>query len=92
MPQTTTLRPGQIRHLLRVTNETSRHPERDCLVPLLDITCGMRVTEIAQIEVQDVLFSSGIARQEVSLRAGLNTSNKMDMRFDQYRSLDWLID
>lgn len=69
MPQATTLRPGQIRHLLRVTNETSRHPERDCLVLLLGITCGMRVTEIAQIEVQDVLFSSGIARQEVSLRA-----------------------
>lgn len=71
MSQAITLRPGQIRHLLRVTNETSRHPERDCLVLLLGITCGMRVTEIAQIEVQDVLFSSGIARYEVSLRAAI---------------------
>lgn len=71
MSQATTLKPGQIRHLLRVTNTTSRHPERDCLVLLLGITCGMRVTEIAQIEVQDVLFSSGIARTEVSLRAAI---------------------
>lgn len=71
MSQATTLKPGQIRHLLRVTNETSRHPERDCLVLLLGITCGMRVTEIAQIEVQDILFSSGVARTEVSLRAAI---------------------
>jgi hypothetical protein len=56
MVQATTLQPGQIRHLLRVTAAISRHPERDCLVLLLGITAGMRVTEIAQIEVQDVLF------------------------------------
>jgi integrase/recombinase XerD len=69
MSQATTLKPAQIKHLIRVTNGTSRHPERDCLVLLLGITCGMRVTEIAQIEVQDVLFASGIARLEVSLSA-----------------------
>lgn len=71
MSQATTLKPGQIRHLLRVTEATSRHPERDCLVLLLGITCGMRVTEIAQIEVADVLFSSGALRSEVSLRAAI---------------------
>lgn len=31
----------------------------------------MRVTEIAQLEVQDVLFPSGAIRQEVSLRAAI---------------------
>lgn len=71
MSQATTLKPAQIKHLLRVTNGTSRHPERDCLVLLLGITCGMRVTEIAQIEVQDMLFASGVARSEVSLRAAI---------------------
>lgn len=71
MSQATTLRPGQIRHLLRVTNETSRHPERDCLARLLGITCSIRVTEIAQIQVQEFLFSSGLARYEVSLRAAI---------------------
>lgn len=69
MPQATTLKPGQIRHLLRVTEATSRHPERDCLVLLLGLTCGMRVSEIAQIQIQDIMFSSGQIRSEVSLRA-----------------------
>ncbi len=78
MSQATTLKPGQIRHLLRVTEATSRHPKRDCLILLLGITCGMRVTEIAQIEVQDVLFPSGTIRSEVSLRAGHASVPLMD--------------
>src|SRR5213595_3838704 len=69
MAQATVLRPGQYRHLLRVTEATSRDPERDILVLLLGIHTGVRVSEIAQIEVQDVLFPSGAIRQEVSLRA-----------------------
>lgn len=71
MRQATTLKPGQIRHVLRVTEAVSRHSERDCLILLLGMTCGMRVTEIAQIEVQDVLFPSGAVRPEVSLRAAI---------------------
>lgn len=69
--QATTLKLGQIRHLLRVTNGTSRHPERDCLVLLLGLTCGVRVSEVAQIQVQDVMFSSGVLRTEVSVRAAI---------------------
>lgn len=38
MSQATTLKAGQIRHLLRVTDATSRHPARDCLVLLLGLT------------------------------------------------------
>jgi integrase/recombinase XerD len=71
MVQAASLQPGQIRHLLRVTAATSRHPERDTLVLLLGLTAGMRVTEIAQIEVQDVLFPSGALREEISLRAAI---------------------
>jgi integrase/recombinase XerD len=69
MSQATTLTSAQIKHLLRVTDGVSRHPERDCLILLPGITCGMRVSEIAQIEIQDVMFSSGVLRSEVSLRA-----------------------
>ena len=69
MAQATILKLGQIRHLLRVTEATSRHPERDCLVLLLSLTCGLRVFELAQIEIQDIMFSSGAFRTEVSLRA-----------------------
>ncbi|BDD94269.1 hypothetical protein PanNE5_37090 [Pandoraea sp. NE5] len=66
-----TLKSAQIRHLLRVTEATSRHPERDALVLLLGFTCGMRISEIARIEVADVLQSSGPIREEVSLRAAI---------------------
>jgi integrase/recombinase XerD len=59
LAQATSLQPGQIRHLLRVTTAASRYLERDTLVLLLGLTAGMRVTEIAQVVVQDVLFPSG---------------------------------
>ena len=69
MAQATVLRPGQYRHLIRATRATSRCPERDVLVLLMGIHMGMRVSEIAQVEVGDFLFASGKLRQEVSLRA-----------------------
>ena len=52
------LSPAQSRHLLRVTAATSRHPERDTLILLLGLTCGMRISEIARVEVADVLSPS----------------------------------
>jgi len=63
------LSPSQIRHLLRVTEATSRHPERDAVILLLGLGCGMRITEIAQVTVADFYFSSGELRREISLRA-----------------------
>lgn len=66
-----TIRPAQMRHLLRVTAATSRHPERDALVLLLGLACAMRVTEIARVLVSDVLLPSGKVRSEVSLRAAI---------------------
>jgi integrase/recombinase XerD len=71
MAQATPLQPGQIRHLLRVTAATSTNPERDMLVLLLGLTAGMPITEIAQIEVHDMLFPSGALREEISLRAAI---------------------
>lgn len=64
-----TITGAQLRHLLRVTDATSRAPERDRLVLLLGLTCAMRVTEIARVTVDDVLLPSGAVRAEVSLRA-----------------------
>lgn len=63
------LLPSQLRHLIRVTEATSRHPERDALILWLDFSCGMRVTETARLTVADVLLPSGRLRTEVSLRA-----------------------
>ncbi|KUZ89148.1 integrase [Burkholderia ubonensis] len=61
------LTPAKFRHLLRVTEATSRFPERDTLILLLGVTCGMRVTEIARLEVHHVLTKSGKRREEISL-------------------------
>lgn len=63
------LLPSQLRHLIRVTEATSRHPERDVLILWLGFSCGMRVTETARLTVADVLLPSGRLRSEVSLRA-----------------------
>jgi integrase/recombinase XerD len=67
------LAPARFRHLLRRTEATSRFPERDALILPLGVTCGMRITEIARIEVRDVLARSGTRREEVSLRGSITT-------------------
>ncbi|VXC89921.1 conserved hypothetical protein [Burkholderia sp. 8Y] len=65
------LTPSQFRHLLRVTEATSRFPERDTLILLLGVTCGMRITEIARLEVHHVLTKAGTQRSEVSLPSSI---------------------
>ncbi|UXU91124.1 site-specific integrase [Burkholderia sp. S-53] len=72
-----TLTSSQIRHFLRVTDATSRHRERDVLVLSLGFTCGLRVSEIAQIEIADVLLPSGRLREEVSLRGAITKGSKV---------------
>lgn len=63
------LRPGQFRHLIRVASVTGRMPERDVMLLHLTHTTGIRVTELALLEVSDVLYPSGSIRPEVYLRA-----------------------
>jgi len=58
---------AKFRHLLRVTEATSRFPARDTLVLLLGVTCGTRVAEIARLDVQHVLTKSGTRREEIHL-------------------------
>jgi len=65
------LSPGQLRHLLRVTEACSRHPERDAVILLLGFAAGLRISEVAQITLGDVMFPSGKLRTEVSLRAAI---------------------
>lgn len=63
------LRPGQFRHLIRVASVTGRMHERDVMLLYLTHTTGIRVTELALLEVGDVLYPSGSIRPEVYLRA-----------------------
>lgn len=71
MSQAAVLKPSQYRHLLRVTEATSSDPERDIVVLMLGIHTRTRVSEVAQIEVKDVLFPSGAILQEFSLRSAI---------------------
>lgn len=91
------LLPSQLRHLIRVTEATSRHPERDVLILWLGFSCGMRVTETARLTVADVILPSGRLRQEVSLRAEITkgcrqrlaylTNPKLIAAMDRY--IEW---
>ena len=49
----TSLRPVQLKHLIRVA--TGRLPERDVALLWLTHSTGIRVTELALLEVADVL-------------------------------------
>jgi integrase/recombinase XerD len=92
MPQAAVLAPGQYRHLLRVTRSTSRDPEGDILVLLLGIHTGMRVSEIEQIEVGDVLFPSVAIWPEVSLRAVITKGLRQRCLYPTNRDLVAAID
>lgn len=92
MAQAAVLKPGQYRHHLRVTRATSRESERDILVLLLGIHTGMRVSEIGQIEVGDVLFPSGAIRSEVSLRANITKGLRQRCIYPINRDLRAAID
>ena len=49
-----TLTPSQLRHVLAVTNASSKHPERDVLALLLTHCAGLRCTETARLEIRDI--------------------------------------
>lgn len=76
-----TLLPSQLRHLLRVTEATSRHPERDVLILWLGFGAGLRVTEIARITVADVMLPSGKLRGEISLRSAITKGSRQRLAY-----------
>ncbi len=67
----TSLRPGQFKHLINVASVTGRMPERDVLLLWLTHTTGLRVTELAQLEISSVLHPSGAVRSEVHLSSAI---------------------
>jgi hypothetical protein len=68
MPEVTrakTLHQGQFNRLIKITQATSRYPERDVLVLILGHHSGMRIT------VADVMHASGKLRSEISMREAI---------------------
>lgn len=71
MPEITrakTLHQGQLTRLIKITQATSRYPERDVLVLMLGHYCGMRITEVSRLTVADLMHASGKLRSEISMR------------------------
>ena len=66
-----TLHQGQFNRLIKITQGTSRYPERDVLVLMLGHHCGMRITEISRLTVADVMHASGKLRSEISMREAI---------------------
>lgn len=57
--------------LIKITQATSRYPERDVLVLMLGHYCGMRITEISRLTVADLMHASGKLRSEISMREAM---------------------
>lgn len=70
------LRPGQLRHVIRVASITGRQPIRDVMLLWLTHSTCVRVTELASIEIRDLLHSSGQMREEVYLRAAITKNSR----------------
>lgn len=67
----TVLTPAKFKHVLRVTAATSQQPERNLMILWLTHSTGIRVTELGQLKISDVMFSSGKLRQEIYLRSAI---------------------
>ncbi|QJF57865.1 hypothetical protein GO993_22420 (plasmid) [Aeromonas salmonicida subsp. salmonicida] len=70
------LRPRQLRHVIRVASITGRQPIRDVMLLWLTHSTGVRVTELASIEIRDLLHPSGQMREEVYLRAAITKHSR----------------
>ena len=65
------LTPSKFKHVLRVTAATSQQPERNLMILWLTHSTGIRVTELGQLKISDVMFSSGQLRTEIYLRSAI---------------------
>lgn len=73
--QAPVLSPKQLKRLLYVAGDT-RNPERNRLIVWLLFAAGFRISEVAQIEIKDVLWKSGKIRDKVVIPAKYCKSNK----------------
>lgn len=72
----TALRHGQFRHVIRVAAITGRLPERNVMLLWFTHTTGIRVTELALLEIRDLMFPSGQLRTEIYLRSAITKNGR----------------
>jgi len=80
------LTPKQLKRLLFVAGET-RNPERNQLIVWLLFASGFRITEVAAIEIKDVLWKSGKLKNNVIIPAEYCKNNKAGHVFFYHKKL-----
>lgn len=82
-----TLHKGEFQRLIKITQATSKLPERDVRVLMLGHKAGLLITEISCITIADVMFPSGKLREEVSMRAAVTKGCRPRSAFIVHRLL-----
>lgn len=85
------LNPKQFSRLLFVAGQT-RNPERNELIVWLLFAAGLRITEVAQLRVRDVLFKSGAIRTEIVIPAKISKNGKAGHAFFYHPELQIALD
>lgn len=67
---------AQFRHAMKVAAVTGQTPARDVAILCVLYGTGMTATELAQLEVADVLAEAGEFRRESEVRAGIAFNSK----------------
>jgi len=80
------LTPKQLKRLLFVAGDT-RNPERNQLIVWLLFAAGFRISEVAVIEIKDVLWKSGKLRNKVIIPAKYCKNNKAGHVFFYHKKL-----
>lgn len=80
------LSPKQLKRLLYVAGDT-RNPERNQLIVWLLFGAGFRITEVAAIEIKDVLWKSGKLKNNVIIPAKYCKNNKAGHVFFYHKKL-----
>ena len=80
------LTPKQLKRLLFVAGQT-RNPERNTLIVWLLFAAGFRITEVAVIEIKDVLWKSGKLKNNVIIPAKYCKNNKAGHVFFHHKKL-----
>jgi integrase/recombinase XerD len=69
MAQAKTLTKQELKQVVDVTRACSRYAERDVTMLLMTHYCGLRVSEVASLQIKDVLDNNGAVRAEFVLGA-----------------------
>lgn len=80
------LTPKQLKRLLYVAGDT-RNPERNQLIVWLLFGAGLRISEVAVIEIKDVIWKSGKLKNEIIIPAKHCKNNKAGHVFFYHKKL-----